>query len=160
MNILIDQRKGEKYNKDIIKQAVDFFAKKILSYEQILEINSIKVILCNNFRNLGECYKKDKETDGKSDFILRINREIPFPDIISTVAHEMVHLHQFISKQLISTDDNWIWKNKKYDNDIYKMHKATEESQKHIPWEKVAYAKEAKLAKQFFNHYFNSITSA
>ena len=74
--------------------------------------------------------------------------EVDFSDMdemINTIMHEMVHVKQYLRKELVQKDNIWIWKNVafgKYAMDYRKR-----------PWEIEAYFKEEQLIKSFKEEY-------
>ena len=62
-----------------------------------------------------------------------------------TIMHEMVHVKQYVTKELVQLRDVYVWKNVafgKYHTDY-----------RHRPWEIEAYNKEEQLVKSFKEEY-------
>lgn len=72
-------------------------------------------------------------------------------DMLTTLAHELVHVVQFVTGRLHSEED-WIFEGKNYGEDPYK---GTEADTK-LPWEHEAYSKEVELAKKFVKKYYSN----
>ena len=68
-------------------------------------------------------------------------------NILTWLAHEFVHLKQFLRKELWDYDDNTTqWKTKRY-----KLNTITYDD---APWEKEAYRLESKLYKAYMEQYY------
>lgn len=76
-------------------------------------------------------------------FYMGINAHyVDLSDLITTVMHEMVHVHQMLTRRLEwsqETSYRAIWKGKDYTESYYSQQ----------PWERQAYNAESKLAKQY-----------
>lgn len=67
-------------------------------------------------------------------------------DFFSTIAHEMIHVHQFIRGDLEDLEDDQIrWKNKIYKDQVIGSRKYYS-----LPWEKEAFKKQDGLATELF----------
>ena len=79
---------------------------------------------------------------GKDSFqvVIYINHNIY--SILETVAHEIIHVHQYNRGDLINCGIRKLWKGKDH----------TETEYWERPWEKEAFKNEKSLAKKFFKH--------
>jgi hypothetical protein len=88
-----------------------------------------------SFKNLGkEQYGEilPIEVEPKSRiFDIGIQTKLPFPDFISTICHEMVHLKQYVKWEFCEDIESkhYYWKNTKVGYDV---------DYKNLPWEKEA----------------------
>jgi hypothetical protein len=155
MEITVTQKKGEKYNNNLVKDAAFFFATKLIKNKHLKKISKIKIYLVKEFESAGECYDY-KTDDGSYLFDLKINRETDFPEIISTLAHEMIHVSQIVSGNLVIDKNEWHWCGKSYGRDPYSGLGEEQQCAK-LPWERDAYHNESKLSLQFFEHYYTTL---
>lgn len=156
MIIKIVQKNGDKANHPILMSATAYFLRRLLTKEQLATIGSVKLIMVKNITDLGLC-SDFINAEGKHCAELFINRKDTFPEIISTIAHELVHFGQTVDGRMVvkptGRGQRWYWRGKYYGNDPYK-NVPTDEHWKTMPWEREAYEKERHLAKAFFcKHY-------
>lgn len=150
MQIKVSQRGGDRNNHVVYRQAVEYFAKRLLKPSMLGKL-AIKIVFAKNLHKQGTCGLHVNET--QYNHVIRIDRHMPFHDIIATIAHEMVHVKQAINQELTSTAKHFIWRNKKHKINIYETTPAEDEPK--IPWEVEAYKKEGKLAREFALHLFD-----
>ena len=122
----------------LIKQAAKFYATQLVPnqyYKIYLDINAGK------FEADGYC----THLDGY-DFEIELNKGLPFEHIMITLAHEMIHLKQYATKELKSKFVKGrpvdTWRGVKYKNLEYKEQ----------PWEIEASVLEEELYHQFLLH--------
>lgn len=157
MDIKIYQGSGEKQNLDLIKSATLYFCKKLFTKNRSDKINTIRIYLKLLKDDSGECFC-DTNKDGKFDIVINIDRLESVDNIISTIAHELIHVNQNLSGRLY-IDKKWWWDGKSYGKTPYKGLTIKQQYVK-LPWETEAYDKERVLAKSFFNdRYKNPIDS-
>ena len=87
------------------------------------------------FENIGETFGYCEEGDTNRDFTLIINKNLSIDDLVTTIAHEMVHVKQYARNELTHINGKHMWKSRLYNEDYYNS-----------PWEKEAYALEEGLA--------------
>jgi hypothetical protein len=80
-----------------------------------------------------------------------LNDNVPFLELLSTLAHETVHVVQFATGRLRIEDEDWIWEGKNYGPKPY----IGEEVDNQLPWEYDAYSKEPELARKFVKQYYS-----
>jgi|TARA_B110001454_G_scaffold43183_1_gene42267 hypothetical protein len=88
------------------------------------------------------------EMDNPREFLIELDASMkhPFDQILIWLAHEMVHLKQFVRGELFDYETGSVqWKSKRYSRD-------TNYSKQ--PWEKEAYRLEEKLYKEFAEWYY------
>lgn len=158
MNITILPKGKEKKHHAIIKDAVCFFINKLISKKDQKKINNIFIRLADSVNygtEQGNC-REFSYTDGTFDIFVKVLAKDPLPDMISTLAHEMVHAKQAVTGELICTEDFWVWHGKrlKYKHEWYNVFTSEEQYDK-LPWETEAYDLESELARSFFWKYFS-----
>lgn len=119
----------------MIKQAAKFYALQLIPkhYDKIyLDIYS------NKIEADGTCFQHDGY-----DFEIEINKKLSFDHMMITLAHEMIHLKQYVTKELKTkvVKGNCIdtWKGVKFKNTDYKDQ----------PWEQEATMLEEELYHRF-----------
>lgn len=155
MIIKITQTGGERQNLPLIENATDFFIKKLFTEKQKAKIDNINIKLTILTDAAGECWD-DITFEEKFLIQIMIDRREALHNIISTIAHELVHAKQIVSGDLISSNIlPWYYKNKCYG--VRPYHNLEYEAiYKKLPWEKEAYDKETILSKAFFKYYYEN----
>lgn len=144
MKLKIHQRKSDKNNSILYRKAVEFFVCELLS-----KANQEALTLSISFKKFRG---KDKEDHGETDQISRynykmeINNTKPFHSIISTLAHECVHVKQGVKGWLEckAAMPDIKWKKASYDVD----NMSTEEYN-NLEWEAEARSLEIELTQKF-----------
>jgi hypothetical protein len=124
---------GNKVQKDIALKTVHWCLKKFLPRHRTLDIDiQIKSLKGAAY---GWCMQEDDR-----EYVIEIERKLSMFEFVGTLCHEMVHLKQYVRKELRETNGNTMWKTKVYNNVNYAD----------APWEKEAYRLENKLAHDCF----------
>ena len=95
----------------------------------------------------GYCHIVDDDLDKPREFMIELDASMkhPFDQILIWLAHEMVHLKQFVRGELFDYATGKVqWKKRMYGRVHY------DDS----PWEKEAYRRENKLYEQFAECYY------
>jgi hypothetical protein len=123
-----------------IKSATQCFADNLIS-KQLQRHISIQIKLVGNADNYGEVEVTDYNSKGlPRDFTLYINKTLPEKEKIRTIAHELVHVKQYLYKEL--NEQMTLWRGQKVSEDDYGNYYD-------YPWEKEAYELEDKLYDSF-----------
>lgn len=142
----------------VLEQASNFFLDNLLKRCTISHKLNVTIILKNgavkgvdNSLNDGLAWENDV-IDGVRSFTIHLDDTQPFLAILSTLAHELTHVVQFVTNRLRFDGDDWVWDGKNFgpspytgDNDI----------DCELPWEYDAYSKEPELARKFTKHYYS-----
>jgi hypothetical protein len=130
----------DKAFRPFVHTAVSFFAKELILNTRILRNCKFTIIFKNNIKEYGYAsIKKFNKRKQPREFLIEIHSGIGAKLILETLAHEMVHIKQYIMNEI---DDGLTkWKNKKIDSNIvdYWDH----------PWEIDAYGRESGLLYKF-----------
>lgn len=89
--------------------------------------------------------KRPNKNSKKWNAFIFVMRQRSLKRMLSTLAHEMIHVKQFVSEGLdleSSTFKGKTWKARKNQQEDYDS-----------PWEREAYSNEHKLANKFLKHY-------
>jgi hypothetical protein len=133
MNI-VEVSGGKAKEREIVEATVYLCIKKLMPRIKTLEID----VTVKNMHSYGNVMMMD----GNRHFDLEIKRGLNIFDLITTVCHEMIHVKQFVRKELFVSDEGLnTWKEKQFLGDI---------QYKDLPWEKEAFAKEEALALECF----------
>ena len=153
MDIIINQRFGEKQNIPIIKIAAQYFHDTMFSRKERERLHSITISM-KCMRNAGE---QIEELNLDQKFIININldRLESFNKIITTLAHEMIHAKQMLSGKLKIMNGEYVWKRKSFGPNPYAK-LTLNQIIKNLPWESEAYCKQDRYAREFFNYLFDT----
>jgi len=123
-----------------LRYAAQYFLNELIPRKRILDL-SICVIpgFFAETGCFGECWQNDTHL-----FNIRLESDLNRKDILTTLAHEMVHVKQFSRRELCfgCGKDKWFGK-------VYPL--STPYSQQ--PWEKEANRLEKTLYKSYLNHF-------
>lgn len=93
-----------------------------------------------------------EDADGGRLFHIQLNGNTPFLELLSTLAHETVHVVQFALGRLRNEDGEWFWDGSSYGLEPYT---GDEDVDNQLPWEYDAYSKEVELARKFIKQYYS-----
>ena len=96
----------------------------------------------------GFCHITDDSLSRPREFMIELDASMrhPFSQILTWLAHEMVHLKQFVRKELWDYESGRVqWKSRAYSK---KVHYDDQ------PWEKEAYRLESELYEMFEEWYY------
>lgn len=150
-------RNRRKSDVPTLLNAVEFFLDELLKRCIIAYKLNIKVTLNNGpvkgddkSLNDGLAWEHESGT-GVKWFHIHLNDNVPFLELLSTLAHETVHVVQFATGRLRTEDDDWIWEGKNYGPKPY----IGKEVDNQLPWEYDAYSKETELSRKFVKQYYS-----
>jgi len=130
----------DKNFKPFVFEAANFYAKELISNTRILNNCKINIIFTNKITEYGYAsIKKFNKKKQPREFVIEVHPGIGARLILETIAHEMVHVKQYIMDE---TDDGLTrWRNKKIDSEKvdYWNH----------PWEIDAFGRETGLLYKF-----------
>ncbi len=84
-------------------------------------------------------------------YTIEVGVDVPFLEMLSTIAHESVHIAQYVTGRL-NSENEFVWDGIPYGEEPYT---GTELDSK-LPWEYDAYSKEPELAKKFVKKYYSN----
>ena len=126
------------------KLAIKHFANKLIS-KQMQKNVTIRVIFTKYQSMLGETEIMDYNAKGEPrEFALILQKNIDKNETLKTLAHEMVHVKQYLYKEL--NEQMTFWKKKKVSEEQYANYCDR-------PWEKEAY----KVGDKLFEEYYENI---
>lgn len=152
MDIKLYQRGGDRTNFELYKKAIQFYADELIPKTKQ---KKLKIILrFKKYKTMDDCgYMYEI---APNHYKISINKELHFPYIISTLAHEMVHVKQGVMGALRLNKIGFVWKGKMHKN-IDNMKPEEVEKYNSMPWEKEAFQLEQELTKKFFKVVLNEI---
>ena len=140
------------FNPDLAEKlisATKFITKELMSFKKLstlkIKINVRKTTL--GTKTLGQV-TNDHKVFAQKEFLIELNSNQSESEMISTVAHELVHVQQTVSKRLVY----------KFDKDVNKLLVSWEGKElgevsqipySERPWEVEAFSKEGILADMF-----------
>ena len=132
---------GRKKQRQVVEHVVKWSIKK-LNLHRIRTLN-----LTFSIKSLKSLYGQLEQLDDKRrEFSVVLDKNVDTKDLIRTVIHEMVHIKQYIRKEMDSeiVGSRMRWKSKTYPYDI---------EYNDMPWEKEA----NKLETKYGNEYLEEI---
>ena len=120
----------------LIRQVIDYMM-KALNLKNIF----IDVEISNLFQNekaYGFCLSYTP-----TEFLIELDQSLPLYELIETICHEMIHVKQYATGELVEKGKQILYRNCLYDD-------STDDSS---PWEKEAYEKEIIFADKFINTF-------
>ena len=137
LNIIGGRKKQRQVVEDVVKWSI-----KKLNLHRIRTLN-----LTFSIKTLKSLYGQLEQLDDKRrEFSVVLDKNVDTKDLIRTVIHEMVHIKQYIRKEMDSeiVGSRMRWKSKTYPYDI---------EYNDMPWEKEA----NKLETKYGNEYLKEI---
>ena len=128
---------GRKKQRQVVEDAVKWSIKK-LNLHRIRTLN-----LTFSIKTLKSLYGQLEQLDDKRrEFSVVLDKNVDTKDLIRTVIHEMVHIKQYIRKEMDSeiVGSRMRWKSKTYPYDI---------KYDDMPWEKEANRLETKYGNEY-----------
>ena len=133
-----------------IGNAVEFYGEVLLGKRMAKGVH-VSVKLTKNLKKkeqaYGFCHITDDSLSKPREFMIELDASMKhsFDQILTWLAHEMVHLKQFVRKELWDYETGRVqWKSRSYGRVDY-------ENQ---PWEKEAYRLEGELYEMFEEWYY------
>ena len=128
---------GRKKQRQVVEDVVKWSIKK-------LNLHRIRTLELNfSLRKLKTLYGQLEQLDDKRrEFSVVLDKNVDTKDLIRTVIHEMVHIKQYIRKEMDSeiVGSRMRWKSKTYPYDI---------KYDDMPWEKEANRLETKYGNEY-----------
>ena len=131
--------------------AVEFYGEVLLG-KRMAKYVHVSVKLTKNLKKkeqaYGFCHIIDDNLSKPREFMIELDASMrhPFSQILTWLAHEMVHLKQFVRKELWDYESGRVqWKSRAYSK---KVHYDDQ------PWEKEAYRLESELYEMFEEEYY------
>jgi len=142
IKIKINGCSKDKILKECLTKASIYFLGKLLPRKRNIEI-VIRIVdnLLTKEIAYGECYNYSTR-DRPSNYIIQLEGRMKPYDILSTLAHEMVHIKQFDKKELVFFANYTRWKGERYDDNI---------SYVDYPWEHESEKIEIELSNSFMD---------
>ena len=116
-----------------IRQVIEYMM-KALNLKNIF----IDVEISNLFKNenaFGFCL-----SHSPTEFLIELDHQLESFELIETICHEMIHVKQYATGELVEKGEQILYRNRLYDHD------STDDSS---PWEKEAYEKELYYVDAF-----------
>ena len=138
--------------KDLVKQGAEFYGEVLLG-KRMAKYIYLDIKLTNDLmkkeKAYGYCHIIDDNISKPREFMIELDASMKysFDQILTWLAHEMVHLKQFVRKELCDYETGRVqWKTRSYGRVHYDDQ----------PWEKEAYRLEEKLYIEFAEWYYES----
>ena len=149
MKVNIEGLTGSHANE--LKMAAEFFATILVP--GVLEHIILDIDVKYSYQSLGSCGNEDDDCKilPPSYFTIEIKKRTSINSMVATLAHEMVHLKQYVvgdlELKIIQGGYRYLWKGKVWepDNSEHKYWDA--------PWEIEAYGREPGLYNKWIEHW-------
>jgi|TARA_B110000967_G_C18611042_1_gene423990 hypothetical protein len=141
---------GKPYDKDValkIESAIAIMSAKlgIAHVPMEFDITMGRTVNKTDGDCQGWCWAKQYKKSKPWEVSIFIWRKKRFRDMIKTLAHEMIHVKQFV-KDGLDLSSEPTFKGKKF------VAKKSQDEYWDAPWEKEAYSKQDALAEYYFNY--------
>ena len=152
MNVFIDGfRSNNLALRDAIEEACWYYGRRLMGGRMAKQI-TVEVKLTNRLKekenSYGYCHILDDNLNKPREFCIELDASMKhsFDNILMWLAHEMVHLKQFVRKELWDYEIGAVqWNTKRYSSSM---------KYNDMPWEKEAYRLEDKLYYEFAEWYY------
>jgi hypothetical protein len=126
---------GFSKQRTLAEDAVRWYAKKYMPRIRNLDVNVSIRTLEENY--CGFCHENDTR-----DFTIEVNRKLDTFDFVTTVIHEMIHVKQYVKRELVDDHEKGRtrWKSRTY---------SFEMEYDDQPWEKEAHRWDEIIASEF-----------
>ena len=135
----------------VLGNAAEFYGEKLLGKRMSKNI-TLEIKLTRELKKkeqaYGYCHVIDDNLNHPREFAIELDSSMKhtFDQILIWLAHEMVHLKQFVRGELCDYATGSVqWKSKRYSRNI---------KYNDMPWEKEAYRLEDKLYYEFAEWYY------
>lgn len=141
---IITRGQPEKVNRQLCKKALEWYSEKLISERKLKNVEVYVKFEKDLFKKsaiYAECFDDDQI---KNRYEIIIDSGMGKSNMLMTLAHEVVHLKQFINNELKNINDNYCrWNGKKVDYLLvnYWDH----------PWEIEAHGREKGLYYRFLD---------
>ena len=136
--------------KDLVKQGAEFYGEVLLGKRMAKNIY-LDIKLTNDLKKkekaYGYCHIIDDSLSRPREFMIELDASMKysFDQILTWLAHEMVHLKQFVRGELCDYESGRVqWKSRTFGRVHYDDQ----------PWEKEAYRLEGELYEMFKEWYY------
>jgi len=136
-----------------IGNAVEFYGEVLLGKRMAKNVH-VSVKLTKNLKKkekaYGFCHIIDDSLSRPREFMIELDASMKhsFDQILTWLAHEMVHLKQFVRKELWDYESGRVqWKSRTFSRMRYDDQ----------PWEKEAYRLESELYEMFEEWYYDDV---
>ena len=139
--------------KDLVKQGAEFYGEVLLGKRMVKNIY-LDIKLTKDLKKkegaYGYCHIVDDSLAKPREFMIELDASMryKFDQILTWLAHEMVHLKQFVRGELCDYETGRVqWKSRTFGRVHYDDQ----------PWEKEAYRLEEELYEMFEEWYYDDV---
>lgn len=156
MQLRLISKEEKDPNNIIYLKSTEFFLQELIGQKTYTHVERIYIKVQATMGNWGECSVRDLK-NGNVTIRIKFRKKLNFIESLSTIAHECVHVKQFMTGQLhIDKENIWWWKGQSYGYDPYEGLSYAQMYSK-LPWEREAVRKERQLVIKYLTHYFEII---
>lgn len=130
----------DKRLEDYVIRSIEFYGKKLIKNTRIYNNIHIEVQFTSDIKDMGSASIDGYNSAKKArDFLIEINNKISGKNVLMTLAHEMIHIKQYVYGEM--DDQLSMWKGEIVDENAMEYYDH--------PWEIEAYGKEQGLFSGF-----------
>ena len=134
MRVTITGIKNEKITRKLLKEAITYMAPLVMS-KRLLKTITLNIKFIKDYEHNATCYMED---DDERIALIEIKKGMSRESILCAIAHELVHIKQYVRKELIFYSNN----STRYCGKLYSTKKMEYWD---YPWEIEAMGKEVGL---------------
>jgi hypothetical protein len=133
---------GTKLQKKLVKEAANNYLKDLIPAYSVMLLIKLRQGLFKKDGLKADCIWED-DRDKPREFNITIDSSMKMHGVLRALAHECVHVKQFVKREMCDTDNCFIvkWKGKEYHVNVG--------SYWELPWEIDAYGREVGLYEMF-----------
>ena len=133
---------GTKLQKKLVEEAANYYLKDLISTYSVMLLIKLRKDLFKKEVIKADCIWEDDRNKPR-EFNIRIDSSMKMHGVLRALAHECVHVEQFVTGEMRDTNNCYItkWKGQGYRTDQCNYWK--------LPWENDAYGREVGLYEMF-----------
>ena len=133
--MLIDIQGTSRKKTSLIRKVIEYMMIELKLKNIFIDVEVSNLFV--NEKAYGFC-----SCQNKNEFLIELDQTLNVQELIETICHEMIHVKQYATGELVEKGKNILYKNCLY-----------ESNSDSSPWEKEAYEKEIIFADKFINTF-------
>jgi len=133
--MLVDIQGTSKKKTSLIRKVIEYMMNELKLKNIFIDVEVSNLFV--NEKAYGFC-----SCQNKTEFLIELDQTLNVQELIETICHEMIHVKQYATGELVEKGKKILYKNCLY-----------ESSSDSSPWEKEAYEKEIIFADKFINTF-------
>ena len=133
--MLVDIQGTSRKKTSLIRKVIEYMMNELKLKNIFIDVEVSNLFV--NEKAYGFC-----SCQNKTEFLIELDQTLNVQELIETICHEMIHVKQYATGELVEKGKKILYKNCLY-----------ESSSDSSPWEKEAYEKEIIFADKFINTF-------